>query len=282
MQRRLAMTDFGGADLRMGVNFPLAEFERRIAADADVLGMLYVGSLGRGAADRCSDIDVALWLTDEALQRPGALAHYMGYLGELHFVFAEGAEGLSGNGYAGPDWQSIDVALLRKDFEPDPYWSQARVMKDTDGYLAALVASSPPPKPEVTRESARKVIEETIHILSHITMHAVRGSYHQAMGNLVEQLTNIYGLLARLRGCEAYDVRVVERFLAPEELALMYAAWPAGPERAEIRRATHGLWDWTRYVWAEAEQTLGESLGLTLDSEALLAALEDRYTWAQS
>jgi hypothetical protein len=46
-------------------------------------------------------------------------------------------------------------------------------------------------------------------------------------------------------------------------------------------RVTYGLWDWTRYVWAEAEQTLGETFGLTLDSEALLAALEDRYTWVQ-
>ena len=30
----------GREDLRMGVNFPLAEFERRIAADPDVLGMM--------------------------------------------------------------------------------------------------------------------------------------------------------------------------------------------------------------------------------------------------
>ena len=108
----------GPDDPRMGVHFPLADFEQRIAADPDVLGMLYVGSLGRGRADRCSDIDVTLWVRDEVLQTPKLLEHYMSWLGELHFVFSFG---LWGNGYAGPDWQSIDVALMGKaDFKPEP------------------------------------------------------------------------------------------------------------------------------------------------------------------
>jgi hypothetical protein len=74
------------------------------------------------------------------------------------------------------------------------------------------------------------------------------------MGNLCEQADNIYGLLAALRGRERHDVRFVER---PDELALLYAAWPAGPGREAIRHAARGLWEWTRSVWAEAEQTLG-------------------------
>jgi hypothetical protein len=41
---------------RMGVDFPLAEFEQRILAEPDVLGMVYTGSLGRGGGDRCSDV----------------------------------------------------------------------------------------------------------------------------------------------------------------------------------------------------------------------------------
>jgi hypothetical protein len=44
------------------------------------------------------------------------------------------------------------------------------------------------------------------------------------MGNLCEQTVNVYGLLARLRGREPYDVRVVDRFLRVEELPLLYAA----------------------------------------------------------
>jgi hypothetical protein len=202
----------------------------------------------------------------------------MGLLGELHFVFSLG---LNGKGYAGPDWQSVDMELKGKnDFtETGSYYYRARVIKDTDGFLASVVAASPPPTPELSPESARKLIEEAIHMLGHITMHNARGSAFYAMGNLCEQADNLYGLLARLRGREPYDVRFAERFLRPDELVLLYAAWPSSPEREAIRRAVRGVWEWTRYVWTEAEQTLGESLGIRLDAEALLAALERPYGW---
>src|SRR5262245_63485357 len=71
---------------RMGVYFPLADFEQRIMADPDVLGMMYNGSLGRGEADRYSDLDISLWLRDEALAKPHRTEHYVGWLGEIQFV----------------------------------------------------------------------------------------------------------------------------------------------------------------------------------------------------
>jgi hypothetical protein len=89
--------------------------------------------------------------------------------------------------------------------------------------------------------------------------------------------------LARQRRREPYDVRFMEQqFLRLDELVLLYSAWPAGPQRDAIRRAVVGLWDWTRYVWTEAEQTLGDSLAIPLDAEALLAALERPYAWDQA
>ncbi len=63
------------------------------------------------------------------------------------------------------------------------------------------------------------------------------------------------------------------------ELALQLAAWPASPQRAAIRRAARGLWDWTRYVWTQAEQTLGEELDIALDAAAFLEAIERPYHW---
>jgi hypothetical protein len=226
---------------RMGVHFPLDDFEQRIMADPNVLGMMYNGSIGRGEADRCSDIDVKIWVRDEILTTPQILEHYMRYFGELHFGFSLG---LFGNGYAGPDWQAVDVGIMGKgDFAPDPYYHRSVIVKDTDGFLASIVAASPPLKPEVTRESAQKVIEEAIHILGHLTMHTIRGSAFYAMGQLHDQAVNLYGLLARLRGHEPYEVRFVERFLRPDEIGLLYAAWPAAPEREAIRRAARGLWE---------------------------------------
>ena len=270
-----AATD--GSERRLGIFFPLAAFEQRIMADPDVLGMMYNGSLGRGDADRYSDIDIKLVVRDELLERPGLLEHYMRWLGELHFVMSFG---LWGNGYAGPDWQSIDVGIIgERHLEPGSYYHGATIVKDTDGRLAAMVAASPPPTPEVTRESAQKVIEEAAHILGQITLYNLRGSYMQAMGQVTEQAFNLYGLLAQLRGREPYHARFVEQFLLPAEYALLHATWPTGPERDEIRRAARALWDWAQYVWVEAEQVLGAPLGVVLDQDALLAALERHYAW---
>jgi hypothetical protein len=268
-----------GDKLRLGVDFPLAAFEQRILAEPDVLGMLYTGSLGRGEADRCSDIDLKIWLRDEVLETPKLLEHYMSWLGELQFVMSFR---LWGNGYAGPDWQSIDVGIMGKaDFEASPYYHRATVIKDTDGWMASIVAASPPPTPELTSESAQKVIEEAIHMLGMITMYNIRGSSFSAMAMTCEQIVNVYGLMTRLRGREPYDVRFTEQFLQPNEVALLYAAWPAAPTRDTIRHAVRGLWEWTRYVWAEAEQKLGVELDIPLDAEAMLAALERPYACEQ-
>jgi len=71
---------------RVGVHFPLADFEQRIMTDLDVLGMLYCGSRGRGQADRYSDLDITIWLTDEARAKPGRIEHYLRWLGEIQFL----------------------------------------------------------------------------------------------------------------------------------------------------------------------------------------------------
>jgi hypothetical protein len=253
---------------RMGNHFPLADFEQRIIADPDVLGMLYAGSRGRGEADRYSDLDISLWLRDEALAKGGPIEHYLGWLGEIQFLsWSQHESGLASNCYVGPDWQRVELEILgTREDTPHPYFHRATVVKDTDGRLATLVAASPPPTAEPTRDAARKVIEDAIYHTGFVTMQNVRGSHHHAMSNLCELANNVYALLAQLRGREGYAERFVERFLREDELVLLYAAWPAGPEREAIRRAARGLWDWTRYVWAEAEQTLGEELGISLDA----------------
>ena len=45
---------------------PLSQFEAALQADPRVLGVIYTGSLGRGTADRFSDLDLELWVTDPA------------------------------------------------------------------------------------------------------------------------------------------------------------------------------------------------------------------------
>jgi hypothetical protein len=265
----------------MGVHFPLADFEQRILADPDVLGMMYNGSLGRREMDRYSDLDISLWLRDEALAKPGRIEHYLAWLGQIQFVsWSQHDSGLSSNCCVGPDWQRVELDISNKvNPTPHPYFHRATIVKDSDGQLASLVAASGPPTAELSREAARKVIEEAIYHIGFVTMQNVRGSHHHAMSNLCELANNVYTLLAQVRGREGWAERFVERFLREDEIALLYAAWPSGPEREAIRRAARGLWDWTRYVWMQAEEALGEELGISLDAAAFLEAIERPYQW---
>src|SRR5215212_5482401 len=266
---------------RMGAHFPLADFERRILADPDVLGMMYNGSLGRGDGDRYSDLDISLWLRDEALAKPNRIEHYLGWLGEIQLVsLSPHDSGVASNCYVGPDWQRVELDIEgTRDPTPHPYFHHATIVKDTDGRLASLVAASGPPTAELNREAARKVIEEAIYHIGFVTMQNIRGSHHHAMSNLCELANNVYTLLAQVRGREGWAERFIERFLREDEIALLYAAWPSGTEREAIRLAARGLWEWTRYVWTQAEQTLGEELGISLDAAAFLEAIERPYKW---
>jgi hypothetical protein len=264
---------------RIGVHFPLAEFERRILADPDVLGMMYNGSLGRGEADRYSDLDISLSLRDEAFEKPGRIEHYLGWLGKIQFVSVSQHEaGFSSHAFVGADWQRVELDISRKiEAKPHPFFHRATLIKDTDGSLAALVKASGPPTAVPTLDGARQVIEDTIYHIGYVAMQNARGAYFQAVSNLCELAGNVYKLLTQLRGHEGWAERFVEQFLQPDELALLYAAWPARPERAAIRSAARGLWEWTRYVWMQAEQTLGEELGISLDVVAFLAEIERPY-----
>jgi hypothetical protein len=264
---------------RLGAEFPLAAFEQRILADPDVLGMVYTGSLGRGDGDHCSDLDISLWVRDEALSKPGLLDHYLSWLGEVHLNSSTQHEhGLSSNAFVGPDWQRAELYIMDSHHpEPHPYWSRARVVKDTDGRLRSLVAASGPSVVTLTREGARRVIAEAIYHTGFVTVQNVRGSHYHAMANLCELAGGLYWLLANTRGYEGYDVRNAERFLSADELALLYAAWPSAPEREAIRQAARGLWVWIQYVWAECETKLGEELGIALDSAGFMDTLERAY-----
>jgi hypothetical protein len=153
------------------------------------------------------------------------------------------------------------------------------IVKDTDGRLASLVAASPPPTAKLTREVVRAEIEKLLYEIGSITMGNMRGSYFHQIHNLSEYANSGYILVAQLRGHEGYAVRFVERFLNEEERALLYAACPQAPEREAIRRAARGLLEWLRYVWVQVEQTLGEELGISLDTAAFQQALDRLYNW---
>jgi hypothetical protein len=258
--------------------FPmLLSFEAAVKDDPDALGVLYTGSLGRGTCDRFSDLDIKVWVSDEAPVGPERLRQLLGWLGEVHYFCSGDDKSVTGG--VGPEWRRTDLDLLRReDLKPGPYFADARVVKDTDGVLARLLAESPPEVIQATLEQAREMIQGQVDSQIYLALHNARGAVWSAMGEVSYQCACLYTLLARLRGRNSYGLRYVEALLSPEEQALLTDVWPTAPTQQEVRRTGLALWTWTRYVWAEAERELGRPLGIAVDEVGLLAAVDRIYT----
>jgi hypothetical protein len=255
----------------------LEPFEAAVLADPSVLGVLYTGSLGRGTADRYSDLDLDVWLVDDAFaDLPAKTRDLLVLLGSIEWSM-EVAPAWT-HALVGPDWRRVDLHLrTRGDTEPWHGFVGARIVKDVDGTLARLVTASTPEDVAPSWEEAREAILGAIGDQIYIAANNARGATWEAMGNVPSHAAGHYELLARLRGRRSYGLRYAEALLSPAEQQLMRAAWPAAPDAAEVRRAARALWAWTRHVWAEAERGLGRPLEVTVDEAGLLAAVDALY-----
>jgi hypothetical protein len=262
-----------------GNAFALGAFETAVQRDAEVLGVLYTGSLGRGTADRYSDLDIELWVTDRAFaDAPNVLRRLMGHLGTVQFMYEREAEARI-TGFVGPDWQRVDLALHRQtETELTASYATARIVKDVDGSLARSVAQVPQETIAASWEQARAVIAGAIDSQIYLSLHNARGAVWSAMGEISYSCSVLYTLLALLRGRRSFGFRYVEQLLSPKEKEMLCDAWPREPDREEVRRAARALWGWTRHVWHQGEITLGRSLELRIDEAELLAAVERIYS----
>jgi len=253
---------------------PLDDFERAIQADPEVLGVFYFGSLGRGAATRFSDLDIFVWVTDDvALDTPDRLLALLGLFGQIHWLEIEGSKG-----FVGPEWTQVDIEFARRgELEPSHRYAGAMVIKDTDGMLAQMAAACIPEQIVETIESATDVIHGAISDQLFLARHNARGSVWSARGNISYWCITTYELLGRLRGRRTYGFRYAEELLTPDEQALLAAAWPREPTREENRRAARALWEWTKYIWREAERAIGAPLQLEVDQAGMLAAIDRMY-----
>lgn len=257
---------------------PLDDFERAIQADPEVLGAFYFGSLGRGAATRHSDLDIFVVVPDRiADPYQEKLIPLLQLFGEIHWL-----EIPKGTGFVGPNWNQVDIEMARLsdlDHERSHRLAGGVVIKDADdGFMAAFAASCLPEQIAETPASAGKVIREAISDMLYGARNNARGALWEARGNIVYQASNVYQLLGRLRGRRTYGNRYAEQLLTPTEQPLYWASWPREPTQAENRRAARAHWAWTKYVWREAERVIGQPLGIELDEEGMLAAIDRMYT----
>jgi hypothetical protein len=124
--------------------------------DPEVRGALYTGSLGDGTADRFSDLDIELWVTDAAYARARAkLRETLERLGVVQFLYSRGAA--TATGFVGPAWQRVDLALLTRDaIQPRAAYARARILTDTDDVLARAAALVPREAVATSWDQARR------------------------------------------------------------------------------------------------------------------------------
>jgi hypothetical protein len=255
----------------------LERFEAAILSDPLVLGVLYTGSLGRGTADRFSDLDLEVWLSDDAFaDLPAKTRELHAVLGTIEWLEVRDPGFTQSN--VGPDWRRVDLHVRRRDdTEPRHGFAGARIVKDYDGTLARLVAASVPEDVTPTWEEARATIMGAVGDQIYIAVNNARGATWEAMSTVPHHAEQLYELMARLRGRRSYGFRYAELLLSPAELRSVRATWPARPTRGEVRRAARALWTWTGYVWVETERVLGRPLDVTVDEARMLAAIDALY-----
>ena len=261
----------------------MATFEAAIAQDPEILGAFCDGSQGRGTMDRYSDLDIKVWVAEEVAREGRKLTELLATFGEVHYRKPLHSPDAA-TALVGPDWQRVDLNLITEaDMPPHmPPWPGnygARILKDTNGRLARLIAETPG-KPELpTLEEAVRFFEEFPDSQVFLALQNARGAVWSAMGEVTYQAPQLYTFLARLRGVASYGYRHVEQLLSAPERALLEATVVARPEREEVRRAARALWAWTRYVWREAEEMLEAAVPIRLDEVGLLSAVARIYEW---
>jgi hypothetical protein len=222
---------------------PLAPFEAAIHGDGRVLGMLYTGSLGRGSADRFSDLDLELWVTASAFAQAETTArHILNYLGPIHFAYPRDQGWTACTAFVGGQWQRVDL-VLHPDTEGRPLsaYAHARLIKDTNRFLEHLLSEAKEDAVAVSWEQARAGIEEAIDSQLYVSLHNARGAIWSALGEVSYRATELYGMLAAFRGAQSYGYRYVEHLLSPHEQTLLTQAWPTQPSQQEVRRAARAL-----------------------------------------
>jgi hypothetical protein len=254
----------------------LKRFEDAVLADPEVLGVLFTGSLGRGTSDDFSDLDIYVWLTDDAYANVVAKTReLLSSLGEIKLFFPQ--ETWYTKALVGENWQRVDFAVRRRDeLHAWPEMLGAQIVKEFDGVLAGVVAAAESEDATLTSAEAREEIVSAMDSQIYLAAHNARGANWSAAGEITYRLPALYEVLARLRGHRSYGFRFVEQLLTSEEQEMLLAAWPTTPTRNEVRRAGRAMWAWTRYVWDEAERQLGP-LDLTIDDRELLAAVDALY-----
>jgi hypothetical protein len=260
---------------------PLQQFEAAIQADQRVLGMLYTGSLGRGTADRFSDLDMEVWVTDAAYAEAETTAReILSSLGAIQFLYSrEAGDSAYSTAFLGTRWQPIDLAVHRQTVERDlPPSSQVRIIKDTTRHLERMLAEASAQTVEISWEETRMKIEDAIDSYIYLNRANARGDGWYALGKVTACAGELYTLLAALRGFRAYFYRYTAQVLSPEEQARLSQVWPTEPSQQEVKRAAQALWAWTRSVWQEAERLLGRSLLIQVNEAALLSAVDRLYS----
>src|SRR5947209_12761827 len=222
------MTTSASRSPRTGCFFSLAAFEATVQSNSQILGLLYTGSLGSGAADPYSDLDIDVWVTARAFARVDTkLQEILSTLGTIRFIYNRGPAFVTA--FVGPDFQRVDLHLHGPtDTKTFADYAHGRVVKDTGGMLARMVERAPIAPIAASWEAARAEIEEAIDSMMYATLHNARGEHWSAASEISGRVSSLYTLLASLRGRASHGLRYVTNTLSEKEQAMLARTWPGG------------------------------------------------------
>src|SRR5262249_53148930 len=158
---------------------------------------------GRRTADRFSDLDIEVWVTDAAYAEVGTVVReILSSLGAIQFLYSrEAGDSVYSVAFFGTEWQPIDLAVHRQTVERDlPSSSQVQVIKDTTHHLEGMQAQASAQTVEITLEQARTKIEDAIDSYIYLNRANARGDGWYALGKVTACAGELYTLLAALRG----------------------------------------------------------------------------------
>ena len=243
-------------------------FENSVSNDSDIVYMGYSGSIAKGTYDKYSDLDIEVWLTDSAFWAGETRwQQILEYLGEVQLNYSDN---FLDRGFVGSDWLRVDLNVHQiSELRPNPQIMSPKMLPNYNEIKRHT--GNKPPNPITSFEQRSRVdicnaFDSQIRIAS---LNARGGQTADVLATLEGCRTTLYDRLMQLSNAGLSD----------SARELVQATELTSLTKAEFRRASSALWNWTIYVWSQTEHYLGKSLQITPDTGQFLLAVDARYLW---
>jgi hypothetical protein len=259
----------------------MRKLEGAFLGDPRVLCAFYCGTSATGQFDHYSDIDMVLIVDDSEqvrffLEAPKILKETVG----LKSAVNESAGDTEWCCLVTDDYVGLDLPILKKsDLMPSAKFSQIKILKDSDNFLAEFKKQSAGIDHSFDAKKFINIIEDIKNAQLYFARHARRGWRTKVSSDCIRLGEELYRWLARLKevNSELWDLRDAEKILDAHELALLLRTRPASSGIDDIRSSMRALWELTMHVIKKYEEYTGVMFPRSYDEREFLNLVDDVY-----